>query len=70
MSHMDNQNSESDLLRFISLSLVVSLVLFYFFTNRLADDFVNVAWMIPVFPIVSFVAILLFGHILVNSYLS
>ena len=62
MSDTDNQNSESDLLKFISLSLAASLVLFYFSTNRLADDFVNVAWMIPVFPIVSFVAILLFGH--------
>jgi len=62
VSDTDNQNSESDLLKFISLSLAASLVLFYFSTNRLADDFVNVAWMIPVFPIVSFVAILLFGH--------
>jgi fucose permease len=62
MSSNDNQNSESDLLSFISLSLAVSLILFYFSTNGLADDFVSVAWMIPVFPIISFVAILLFGH--------
>ena len=62
MSDTDNQNSESDLLKFISLRLAASLVLFYFSTNSLADSFVNVAWMIPVFPIVSFVAILLFGH--------
>lgn len=62
MSNNDNQNSESDLLRFISLSLLASLILFYFCTDSLSDDFVSVAWMIPVFPIVSFIAILLFGH--------
>ena len=57
---------------FILSSLVVSVIVFYASLMLFADtvdvdgnntfSFVSIAWMIPVFPILTFLAILLFGH--------
>ena len=67
---MSEHESDSNVATFIGISLVFALVLFFGTTEIYGNDFngdgktemLDVAWMIPVFPIIAFVAILLFGH--------
>ena len=67
---MSEHKSDSNVAIFIGISLVFALGLFFGTTEIYGNDFngdgkiemLDVAWMIPVFPIVAFVAILLFGH--------
>ena len=69
---MSETKSERNVGIFILFSLVVSIILFYASLMLFADtivvdgkekfSIVSIAWLVPVFPIVSFVAILLFGH--------
>lgn len=60
MSSKDNK-SDSDIAAVVLASMFFALLLLYISTNQFSSDFVNVAWMIPVFPIISFGLILLFG---------
>ena len=60
MSSSDNK-SDSDIAVVVLGSILFALLLLYLFTEQLSNDFVSVAWMIPVFPIISFGLILLFG---------
>ncbi len=54
-----NNNSDSDI-GIVSLgSIFFAVILLYIFTSQFSSDFVSVAWMIPVFPIVSFILILI-----------
>ena len=67
---MSEHESDSNVATFIGISLVFALVLFFGTTEIYGNDFngdgktemLDIAWMIPVFPIIAFVAILLFGH--------
>ena len=60
MSSKDNK-SDSDIAAVVLASMFFALLLLYICTEQFSSDFVNVAWMIPVFPIISFGLILLFG---------
>jgi hypothetical protein len=60
MSSKDNR-SDSDIGAVVLGSILFSLLLLYVFTDKFSADFVSVAWMIPVFPIISFGLIILFG---------
>ena len=67
---MSEHESDSNVATFIGISLVFALALFFSTTEIYGNDFngdgktemLDIAWMIPVFPIIAFVAILLFGH--------
>ena len=60
MSGKDN-NSDSGIGLVVLGSIVFALLLLYFSTGQFTEDFVSVAWLIPVFPIVTFGLIILFG---------
>ena len=45
-----------------TLHIILAILTLFFFTEGFSKSFVDVAWMIPVFPIVAFLFILLFGH--------
>ena len=53
MSSKDN-NSDSGIGLVVLGSIVFALLLLYFSTGQFTEDFVSVAWLIPVFPIVTF----------------
>ena len=54
-------NSDSGIGLVVLGSIVFALLLLYFSTGQFTEDFVSVAWLIPVFPIVTFGLIILFG---------
>ena len=45
-----------------TLHIFIAILPLFFFTEGFSKSFVDVAWMIPVFPILAFLFILLFGH--------
>ena len=45
-----------------TLHILIAFLTLFFFTDGFSKSFVDVAWMIPVFPIVAFIFILFFGH--------
>ena len=59
---MSENNSDSGIGVFILSSLVFAFGLFFFFTEFQSNEYLDLTWMIPVFPILTFVAILMFGH--------
>ena len=58
---MSENESDTNIITTVSVSLLVGLVTLFLATSGFSN-ILDVAWMIPVFPILSFIAILLFGH--------
>ena len=58
---MSEKESDSNIITTVSVSLLVGFVTLFIATSGFSN-ILDVAWMIPVFPILSFIAILLFGH--------
>ena len=58
---MSENESDSNIVTTVSVSLIVGFVTLFLATSGFSN-ILDVAWMIPVFPILSFIAILLFGH--------
>ena len=58
---MSENESDTNIITTVSVSLLVGFVTLFLATSGFSN-ILDVAWMIPVFPILSFIAILLFGH--------
>ena len=63
MSHAEPSINSNSILNTVLLTFISALVLFTFLILPSDTTAVNLVWLVPIFPIITFIVILLFGHL-------